>query len=272
MNNKKLQLFNYFVQKLVEFQKQMFSLQTLTSELALTNLLLCEDGYLLDKDNFFKIPKYCRCFCSCRTYLEELLFIVCVQDIDEKTGRHPLFDVFNGFYSTKKGVKDPEIQLYFVRKHFNTVFEGYRDSPSVPKEIEAVIRPGKLAEHVQKGDILYCHYSTLECAAPCMETERIDLALEKLFKIPWFIIAFAPEKKPMHLEEVFPEFASWQSHCIYNNGEPIELKDACAEKKKFLDYLKRMPGRERRADFILYNEYEEYLSNMIFKTKNNLRF
>lgn len=107
-------LFNYFTQKLVDFEMNVLKIPTF--ELALSNLLLCENlhpvmpqGWVENGSRIYASKMPVRYF-SNKSYLQSLLFVVCMWDIDEKSGKHLLFDVFNNFSSNRLGFFDWELQ------------------------------------------------------------------------------------------------------------------------------------------------------------------
>ena len=85
-------LFNYFTQKLVDFEMNVLKIPTF--ELALSNLLLCENlhpvmpqGWVENGSRIYASKMPVRYF-SNKSYLQSLLFVVCMWDIDEKSGKH----------------------------------------------------------------------------------------------------------------------------------------------------------------------------------------
>lgn len=183
---KEILLFNYFVQKLIEFE--MKELKVPTFELALTNLLLYEEverSFLATSGTIYTIPRH----------LEHLLFVVCMYDIDKTTGAHALFDVFDDFEVTHNAVKNTAIATYL-----QTLYQVH--DPKTSPNLYSVTQLRRSTKISFIGPIWVGAVSNLEVSAPCWETERIDKALKELFKIPEFVKLFANEYKVGHINDI----------------------------------------------------------------------
>lgn len=196
---KKLLLFNYFTQKLVDFEMNVLKIPTF--ELALSNLLLCENlhnempqGWVENGGRTYVSKLPVRYF-SNKSYLQSLLFVVCMWDIDENSGRHLLFDVFNNFASNRLGFFDWELQQQI--SGFYKI--AYPDKENLlPSELLPLQRiKGNGCDELD--NFLVGCVSHLPLPEKCEETEHIDKALDELFQLSGFIRAFANEEKPVYL-------------------------------------------------------------------------
>lgn len=196
---KKLLLFNYFTQKLVDFEMNVLKIPTF--ELALSNLLLCENlhpvmpqGWVENGSRIYASKMPVRYF-SNKSYLQSLLFVVCMWDIDEKSGKHLLFDVFNNFSSNRLGFFDWELQQQ-ISGFYKIAYPS--EGNLLPPELLPLQRiEGKGSQEPE--NFLVAQVSKLELPQKCEETEHIDKALDDLFQLSGFIRAFANEEKPVYL-------------------------------------------------------------------------
>lgn len=178
---KKILLFNYFIMKCVQQEQSLLGVKDFKTGLLAT--VLSYSGLVRRYQTGCTLENICFCH---RYYLEELLLCLCVNA--QKNGEN-LFGVFD--FCKAYGERGGKLYDAFIKdKELDSYLESIFPSITIADEVE--FSEYKSLVNLSKEELLEkCYYvknlckvkvSSLMVSEPCLETEIIDRAWERLIK------------------------------------------------------------------------------------------